>query len=202
MATFKTNSIDISFSYHDVNEGGYIEYTCDLQINGERLFNPSFYGNVSKGFVFSLDKQNDVLIDFFVDLFKTRKGNEVNDGFEELFSLKAETWLDKKEETMKKWKSKTVWTGNENTLKQEDYTSVMNELFVPILENQMKLSLNFSPALLPFFHGQNKASNILLIAETNFDNLGLFTADLIEEQKEFLRIYKQKISLLRERGII
>ncbi len=188
MAIFKTESIDIEFSYHDVDEYGIIEYYCNIFISGEHLFNLVFFdnGSTKKGFIFSLNETQDIFIDFFVTLFKSRKGNTIGD-IAKLFSLKAETWFNIKEKTMEKWKGKTVMVKDKNETKQEDYTSFMNELFVPLLEDQIDLTLDFTPRLLPNFNRQYASSNLILLAKTNFDNLALFTADLIKEQTTFLK---------------
>jgi hypothetical protein len=188
MAIFKSESINIEFSYHDIDEYGIIEYCCNISIGGEHLFNPIFFQNGSskKGFIFSLDETQDIFMDFFLTLFKSRKGNSIGD-VAELFSLKAETWFNKKEKAMENWKGKTVMVKDKNETKEEDYTSVMNELFVPLLEEQIDLTLDFTPRLLPNFNRQYDSSHLILLAQTNFDNLAFFTADLIKEQTIFLK---------------
>ena len=188
MAILHGKNLDLNLKYKGITNLFALEYYFAVEINNKSFINPLILKEQYRknGMVFDLDEKNDILIDFFRNVFLERKGRIIRkkDFFDFSISIEAITWNEKKIEKEKQWEGKTVVTKeNENSeLKIEPCQNVMNELFVPIFENQIEFILEIDANY--FDLNDNKTSTYIHL-ETTFDDLGIFLVELMEEQKEF-----------------
>lgn len=198
MATLKAQDFELNFSYYNINSCNEIEYSFSIMLNGKPFFNPAIisktaYSVKNRKFILSdCWAGEDWLYNFFTNILTTKKGGSYRTTEPPEWCFEAITWEDIRVEKEKSWEIKTLKLTNENKeVIDAPYSSLM-ELFIPFLENNIDLKIEF-----PHEVFDTKAyTSFSLSLQTNFLELQSFFEIFDEEMKLFYNFFSDRIQYL------
>lgn len=198
MATLKAENFELEFLYYNFNCCEEIEYSFSIALNGKPFINPDIISQASYAvkngkFIFSDCWENeDWLLRFFTNILTTKKGGCYETTESPVWTFKAITWEDQREEQEKKWEGKTVKTKMENgEIIDVPYTESM-KMFIPLLENDINFKIEFPHEILD----TEEDTTFELSLTTTFNHLQNFLTELNDEMEQFFRFFEERIEYI------